>query len=248
MGSYALNNVFRIISEKNNFDLLFDVDLKPLKSKNARFLFLIFLESSEVEHLTTLDIQDKLSTSDRSLHKKEINAWLSGLQVAGLITKEYERGKPTTIEYNGRYTYDLWKLTEKGKEIAKKLEIFLPTKTSLIYQEIDLDESNLDEVIQVKSINQNENNRETVSLLEAIIESSGPIDFDELRDRMLSLDLLLDMIKESKENGFLEFRLMEDIGLVDRILGYLGIPRMSKYLFRVTEKGYELLQTTVKKG
>ncbi len=36
------------------------------------------------------------------------------------VSKEHERGKPTTLVYVGRYTYDLWSLTEKGRDVAKK--------------------------------------------------------------------------------------------------------------------------------
>ena len=44
---------------------------------------------------------------------------------AGLITKESERGKPTTVAYNGRYTYDIWRLTPQGYQIGRKIERFL---------------------------------------------------------------------------------------------------------------------------
>jgi len=123
----------RVIAESldiHELDQLFEVDLKPLKNANARILYKLFLDSKRSKHLTTLDIQDKLKSTDLMLRKKEINAWLGSLQIAGLITKENMRGKPTTIDYRGRYTYDLWRLTEKGRDIANKISIFSSEKTS----------------------------------------------------------------------------------------------------------------------
>jgi hypothetical protein len=101
--------------------------------------------------------------------------------------------------------------------------------------------------MQNTSISQNEKNWKIVSLLEAISELVDPIDLDDLRESLISFEMLMKLIKESKENGFLEFQIMENFGLFDRILGYLGIPRKIKYSFSVTKKGYELLAKTVKK-
>ena len=153
-------------------DQLFEVDLKPLKNANARILYKIFLDSNKSKHLTTLDIQDLLRGTDLTLHKKEINAWLSGLKIAGLITKEHERGKPTTIEYVGRYTYDLWSLTEKGRDVAKKIEIFSSKRTSLIHPENIVNEADFDEIEIISGADSDEStDRVTATLLRAVLDS-----------------------------------------------------------------------------
>jgi hypothetical protein len=107
-----------------NLDQLFDGPLKPMNSDNARLVYKLFFDARD-QGLTTLDIQHLLQDYDRKYSKKDLHNWLKDLMNAGLITKESERGKPTTIAYNGRYTYDIWRLTPQGYQIGRKIERFL---------------------------------------------------------------------------------------------------------------------------
>jgi len=107
-----------------NLDELFDGPLKPMNSDNARLVYKLFLDAKD-QGLTTLDIQHLLKDYDRKYSKKDLHNWLNDLMDAELITKESERGKPTTVAYNGRYTYDIWRLTPQGYQIGRKIERFL---------------------------------------------------------------------------------------------------------------------------
>ena len=107
--------------DQNLFDRLFEKAYKPFRSRNARTLFNIFIVEKEKEYLTTLDIQTHLDERGIDLSKKEINAWLRSLQQADLITKEQERGKPTTLAYDDKYTFDKWSLTETGLNVSEDL-------------------------------------------------------------------------------------------------------------------------------
>jgi len=105
-------------------DQLFDFDLRPMRSKNARLIFKLFFDADKQE-ITTLDMQEFLKKYDNPLSKKELNNWLKVLQEAKLIEKAEIRGKPTTITYSGKYSFDLYRLTDRGREIFHKISIFL---------------------------------------------------------------------------------------------------------------------------
>jgi len=107
--------------DQNLFDRLFEKAYKPFRSRNARTLFNIFIIEKKKEYLTTLDIQTHLDERGIDLSKKEINAWLRSLQQVDLITKEQERGKPTTLAYDDKYTFDKWSLTETGLNVSEGL-------------------------------------------------------------------------------------------------------------------------------
>ena len=107
--------------DQKTFDRLFEGEYKPFRSRNARTVYNIFIVEKDKEYLTTLDIQTHLDEKGVDLSKKEINAWLRSLQDADLITKEQERGKPTTIAYDDKYTFDKWSLTEKGVIVSESL-------------------------------------------------------------------------------------------------------------------------------
>jgi hypothetical protein len=107
-----------------NLDELFDGPLKPMNSDNARLVYKLFFDAKD-QGLTTLDIQHLLKDHNRKYSKKDLHNWLNDLMDAELITKESERGKPTTVAYNGRYTYDIWRLTPQGYQIGRKIERFL---------------------------------------------------------------------------------------------------------------------------
>ncbi len=224
-------------------DQLFEVDLKPLKNANARILYLIFLDSKKSKHLTTLDIQHKLKGTGLMLQKKEINAWLSSLQSASLITKEYMRGKPTTIDYHGRYTYDLWGLTKKGRVIAKKLEIISLGKTSP--QAIENAETGV--AFEQKRENTHLGSHRLIdlgmkALLEAILHTKDSVTIEGLREQMSpSAESLSAMISRGDLDGVLTVGLEESTSIAEKIFGFLGISKKRKYRLTVTEKGREIL-------
>lgn len=230
----------------NALDQLLEVDLKPLKNANARILYKIFLDSKTSKHLTTLDMQDKLKSTDITLHKKEINAWLSGLQSAGLITKEYERGKPTTLAYEGRYTYDLWSLTEKGRDVARKIEILSSKKTSLIPPENIVYEADFEETEIISGAGSVEyTDQMTMKFLRAVIDSKGVVTLNELRERMSpSPEALMELMSQGTLNGLLKAKAVESTSFREKIFGYLGIHKRRKYLFEVTDKGRQILLGT----
>ena len=226
-------------------DQLFEVDLKPLKNANARILYKIFLDSKKPKHLTTLDIQNKLKNTDLMLRKKEINAWLSSLQYAGLITKESMRGKPTTIDYHGRYTYDLWRLTKKGRDLAKKLEIISSEKTSLkeLYN-ADTDT----EFIKSGSIDYADSHRQTDlymrAFLKALLQTKDVITLEELREQMSpSTESLLEMISRGNLEGVLTVETEESTSITEKIFGFLGMPKRRKYRLKLTDKGRKTLSS-----
>ena len=224
-------------------DQLFEVDLKPLKNTNARILYKIFLDSKKSKHLTTLDIQDKLKSTDLMLQKKEINAWLSSLQSAGLITKENMRGKPTTIEYLGRYTYDLWKLTEKGRDIANKLEIFSSGKTSL--KGLDNAQTDADfgqNGVKSYADSNNHTDPNIMALLRVILHTKDSITLEDLRERMSpSAESLLETISRGNLEGVLIVRPEESTSIAEKIFGFLGMPKKRKYRLTITDEGREIL-------
>jgi len=122
---------------KTYFDTLFDIYLKPLKSKNTRKIFQVLAREESVDTLTTLDIQTKLDEIGIDLSKKEINGWLHSLNTAGLASKEESRGKPTTIDYDDKYTFDHWGLTDLGAKIAENLPYLLRNKPILAYNDTE---------------------------------------------------------------------------------------------------------------
>ena len=112
----------------NEIDRLFETRLKPLRSRYARAIYWIFLNNQSLEYLTTLDIQKKLEQYELTLSKKEINASLKSLFIEKILEKDEERGKPTTIVYDDKYTYDKWSLTETGLALSQSLKLMVEYK------------------------------------------------------------------------------------------------------------------------
>jgi len=155
---------------KEELDEIFEETLRPLQSRNARHIFLV-LRDSEEEYLTTYDIQPILEAQGNKLNKVELNNWLSALQDVGLVQKAPERAKPTTRPYNRRYTFDLWKLSQKGRETSILLEVFMgntPIQTvekvvektieKIVEKHVEipkfpeLDETNFEELDKIRSL------------------------------------------------------------------------------------------------
>ncbi len=129
-----------------DIDVMFEGLLRPLHSKNARKIFDIFYEKREHDYLTTHDLEEILDEKGVKMSKKEINAWLISLQEAGLIAKLEGRGKPVASEYDDRYTFDLWTMTETGLNLCRRLpnlmsqEIIIPklsTMTQKMLEEVE---------------------------------------------------------------------------------------------------------------
>lgn len=110
--------------EDIKLDTVFEQYLKPLRSKNARLIFKIFIEHGQKLPITTLDIETRLLQIGLKLDKKEINGYLVSLLKAGLILKDKRRGKPAMIKYDEKYTFDLWKITNLGIEVADWIQKF----------------------------------------------------------------------------------------------------------------------------
>jgi hypothetical protein len=225
-------------------DQLFEVDLKPLKNNNARILYKIFLDSKTSKHLTTLDIQNKLKNTDLMLRKKEINAWLISLQSAGLISKEAMRGKPTTIDYVGRYTYDLWELTEKGREIAKKLTLFSPGKTNLKgLENVQIDADFGENVAKSYSDSHSVIDPKLIDLLRIILQTKEAISLEDLREKLSpSTESILDTISQGNLDGVLTVRSEVSTSIAERIFGFLGRPKKMMYRLTISDEGREILK------
>lgn len=226
-------------------DQLFEVDLKPFKNANARILYKIFLDSKTTKHLTTLDIQDKLKNTDIMLRKKEINAWLISLQAAGLIMKENMRGKPTTIDYLGRYTYDLWGLTKKGRDIANNIAMFSSEQTSLK----GLDNSPTDSDFEQNRVKRhsdlhNLTDPKLMALLRTILHMNEAITLEDLSEQMSpSTESLFETISRGNLNGVLTVKSEESTSITEKIFGFLGMPRKRKYSLTLTDEGREIINS-----
>lgn len=106
---------------KSRIEELLEKTLRPLRGRKARGIFNIFLAQRDKEFLTTFDIEAVLKENGFEVNKKEINGFLVSLLEAGLIEKLSERGKPITVEYDDKYTYDRWKLSLTGFKIGERL-------------------------------------------------------------------------------------------------------------------------------
>lgn len=222
---------------------LFEIYLRPLRSNNARSIYTLFLD--EKRELTTLDLQERLGQIGISLRKKEINAWLRSLQNATLISKRDERGKPTTIEYNGRYSFDLWSLTRKGWDMAEVLEVIL-TKGS------EQTVSNLDAFLEgieggdVGRVNRTLEKIEEIYILLASIRtlwSAGrTLRYDELERKVTPFQTTLgEVICSGSAQKFLEVKAEStSLGIVGKILRYLGISEKGENLIYLTPDGKRL--------
>lgn len=224
----------------DELDQTFENTLRPLMSGNARQIFKT-LERSPEAQLTTLDMQNALEARGAKLGKKELNNWLSSLQVAGLVQKEPERGKPTTTAYNGRYTYDLWSLTEKGRETAQKLSIFMhKTSTLNNVKPIvdrgfpDLEEITREQLIQLETLYISYRTLralrdQTHSLTLKELSAATGIDRDTLEKWMRNQE------KTSKETLYALSK--KDPGIVDRIAESIGLRRGTTLLISLSSGG-----------
>ena len=222
---------------------LFEIYLRPLRSKNARSIYTLFLD--EKRELTTLDLQERLGQIGISLRKKEINAWLRSLQSATLISKRDERGKPTTIEYNGRYSFDLWNLTRKGWEMAEVLEVILAKGSKQTVSNLDAFLRSMDGG-DVGQVNRTLGKIEEIYILLASIRTlwsiGRPLRHGELERKITPFQTTLgEVILSGSAQRFLEVKAEStSLGIVGKILRYLGISEKGDNLIHLTPDGMRL--------
>ena len=225
------------------FDQLFERAYKPFRSRNARTLFNIFIVEKEKEHLTTLDIQTHLDEIGIDLSKKEINAWLRSLQEADLITKEQERGKPTTLVYDDKYTFDKWSLSEKGLNVSEDLrELISGTIGGEQYNNnISVD----DRAVTDAAAPSQDDGSLQASYLQSLLlselrRSSGIMQRNELLKKLIPEDAELDYALSALiEQGLIDVKKRKGGGFLTRVLVTLGLKPGDREV-HLTEKGHRL--------
>jgi DNA-binding transcriptional ArsR family regulator len=225
------------------FDQLFERAYKPFRSRNARTLFNIFIVEKEKEHLTTLDIQTHLDEIGIDLSKKEINAWLRSLQEADLITKEQERGKPTTLVYDDKYTFDKWSLSEKGLNVSEDLrELISGTIGGEQYNNnLSVD----DRAVTDTAAPSQDDGSLQASYLQSLLlselrRSSGIMQRNELLKKLIPGDAELDYaLSELIEQGLIDVKKRKGGGFLTRVLVTLGLKPGDREV-HLTEKGHRL--------
>lgn len=228
-----------------DLDELFDMYLRPLRSRNARTIYRIFLDERDKRELTTLDLQARLDQDGIYLSKKEINAWLRTLLNATLISKGETRGKPTTIEYNGRYSFDLWSLTRKGWEMAEALEVILAKGGEQTVSNLDAFLRSMDRG-DVGQVNRTLEKIEEIYVFLASIRtlwSAGrPLGYGELERKITPFQTTLgEVIFSGSAQKFLEVKAEStSLGIVGKILRYLGISEKGENLIYLTPDGKRL--------
>jgi len=226
------------------FDLLFERAYKPFRSRNARTLFNIFIVEKEKEYLTTLDIQTHLDEMGIDLSKKEINAWLRSLQEADLITKGQERGKPTTLAYDDKYTFDKWSLTETGVNVSEDLrELISGTLNGGQHPQTGRIDRR---PVAVSATPSEEDRSQEVSILQGLMltelrRSDGKMQMGDLMKKLIPGNTEIDhALSELIQQGLINVKKRADGGFLTRVLVTLGL-KPEDIEVHLTEKGLILL-------
>jgi hypothetical protein len=193
---------------------------KPLMSRNARMIFNI-LAKWNPRKLTTLDIQEELKKSEIFLNKRELNNWLTALMDSGIVIKLSERGKPTTVQYEGRYTFVFWKLTSKGL-ILDELIIYLIKNLELI------NSSNKTDFLNSNWLSHKIMNLIPVSLMIKIIERHENISLSLICEKLIiTEEVLLGYLRNQKnENGNSLFQIVKKKNtLKEKLLKFIGLAK-----------------------
>ena len=234
----------------SGFDTLFDIYLRPLKSRNTRTIFKVLVETREAGSLTTLDIQAKLEKYGIELSKKEINGWLRTLLAAGLVSKEAERGKPTTIEYDDKYTFGLWQLTDLGAKIAEGLPNLLKTKPFLPEENAMNTLEGIagaEAVIRTRTLKRLDELSTFVKTLLVLLESGGELQTTKLKRRLVpkedELDKLLSNYSKPSWGPALVVRRPSRQSLKARFLSIFGLSPKMDPAYAFTEEGRRLAET-----
>jgi len=218
----------------------------------------LVLRDSETEYLTTYDIQPILEQQGNKLSKVELNNWLSALLDAGLVQKASERGKPTTRPYNRRYTYDLWKLSKKGRETASLLEVFKGNTPTLTVEKVvtktvekivektveipkfpELDESSFEDLEKIQTLSMH------LSLLRAL-SSVDQMDLMTLSEKTgFTAQRIVEFIEyqEKSTSNTLYFLSEIPLDLRGKILQTIGLSPRKNYNVSLSPIGLELLSS-----
>lgn len=213
--------------EKEDLDQIFETYLKPMNSHNARLLFKI-LYDYRPNFLTTLDLQSILKKYDQQLNKIELNNWLTTLMLSGLVEKSDYRGKPTTIRYDNRYTYDLWKVSLKGIEIGELMPLLIYT----IDSEKIIDKYCVFNDFKKKSLKL----LATEKVVDYVKENDGEVSFSQLENKLkLNMhDLIAHFTNENKLNEKEIFSFSKkDETIFERILRLLGITSRESIMIKL---------------
>ena len=216
------------------------------------------LRDSETEYLTTYDIQPILEQQGNKLSKVELNNWLSALLDAGLVQKAPERGKPTTRPYNRRYTYDLWKLSKKGRETASLLEVFKGNTPTLTIEKVvtktvekivektveipkfpELDESSFEDLEKIQTLSMH------LSLLRAL-SFVDQMDLMTLSEKTgFTAQRIVEFIEyqEKSTSNTLYFLSEIPLDLRGKILQTIGLSPRKNYNVSLSPIGLELLSS-----
>jgi DNA-binding PadR family transcriptional regulator len=222
------------------YDYIFETILKPLRSKSARKIYTTFLEHSDVEYLTTFDIQKELQSQSIKLSKKEINAWLMSLKLAGLIIKEETRGKPSTLIYEKKYTFDKWRLTERGVYLAGDLDTL-----NISYQRGEPLNAKISE--SYTPFKQNDPtfpyDYYVLTFLRRLIEVKALISEGEIAGYLLpSKNVIKQVISECLTQNYITGINAAPLGLLQRVLARFGFGKRSVY-YELTEEGRSYIKT-----
>ena len=232
-------------------DEIFEETLRPLQSRNARHIYIV-LRDSETEYLTTYDMQPILEEQGNKLNKVELNNWLSALQEVGLVQKAPERGKPTTRPYNRRYTFDLWNLTQKGRETAHHLEIFsgitpIQTIEKVVEKTIEkiveipkipsLEDTSLEDYENIQTLSLN------LTLLKALSEA-GTMDLWSLSGVTgLTPEKIVEFIENQEKSASNTLYILDEIpmDLRGKILQTIGLSPRKNYTVSLSPTGMRTL-------
>jgi hypothetical protein len=227
-------------------DNLFGSFLKPMRSRNARLIFLMLYKLKDVGYLTTHDIQNKLRDIGCVLTKKEINGRLNSLCDAKLIIKEDERGKPSIIEYNDKYTFDQWKLSNIGISIGGALPNLVAASLSInelgSFKEIS---SIKLETLNEESLEEIENLYILSKLLVTLKKEGGQMQFNTLRKKIQITTEKLAVY--SWPNSFWSekplFEVIKNMPTIkSRLLKVFGYVSETDLTFSLTEEGSKLAE------
>ena len=195
----------------------------------------------ERKYLTTLDIQTHLDETGIDLSKKEINAWLRSLQDADLITKEPERGKPTTIAYDDKYTFDKWSLTETGLTVSEGLMGLISEKDTGVQHPATLkpEERPIHDVATPSKENgivQTEGLQDL--FLSELRRSDGKMQVNDLIKKLVPGDAeIAHALSALTKKGLIDVREPDDGGFLTHVLVILGLKTRKKEAV-LTEKGF----------
>jgi len=234
---------------KTDLDALFEKYLKPLRSKNARTIFKILVKEKKVKSMTTLDIQTKLDEIGIIQSKKEINGWLHSLNVAELAIKDEERGKPTTIDYDDKYTFDHWRLTDFGIKIAENLPSVLGTMPTLVEEDI---ETLLNELTKIeidrraKILKKLDELNMIVKLLLYFLETGSELNKTKLMKKLeppeKELDNLISKYSNQDRGPTLMIRKPQKPGLITKVFCLLGLSHNREEKYYLTEEGRRIAE------